>query len=155
MPGGANMARYGLIVGVSKYSDPEITDLAFAARDAEEVGRCLRELCGFDEVRVLASGKQPGPDHVNIIDALDHFAPLLSRDDLFLFYFAGHGIETQTGAHLLTANSRIPMPELASISKSALADCLSRIECADRVLILDACRNDPHHGMGDADTCRC
>jgi len=145
------MAKYGLVVGVGEYSDPEITNLAFAAQDAEAVSRCLREICGFDEVRLLASGKRPEPDNINIVDALEHFAPLLKRDDLFLFYFAGHGIETQTGAHLLTANSRIRMPELASISKAALADCLSRIECADRVLILDACRNDPHKGMGDGD----
>ncbi len=145
------MKKYALVVGISSYADPEITDLAFAARDAEEVGRCLVEGCGFDEVRTLASGGPQEPDHVNVVDALHRLAPLLSPDDLFLFYFAGHGIETPTGAHLLTSNSRIRMPELASVSKEVLIDCLSGIECADRVLILDACRNDPRKGMGDQD----
>jgi len=145
------MKKYALVVGISSYADPDITDLAFAAHDAEEIGICLREQCGFDDVRTITSGGPKEPDHVNVVDALHSLAPLLSPDDLFLFYFAGHGIETRTGAHLLTSNSRIRMPELASVSKEVLSDCLSRIECADRVLILDACRNDPRKGMGDQD----
>ena len=145
------MKKHALVVGIGSYTDPEITDLAFAARDAEEIGHVLADICGFDEVRTLASGGPQEPDHVNVVDALHGLAPLLSPDDLFLFYFAGHGIETRTGAHLLTSNSRIRMPELASVSKEVLSDCLSRIECADRVLILDACRNDPRKGMGDQD----
>ena len=145
------MKKFALVVGVSSYSDPEISGLSFAARDAEEVGQCLADVCGFDEVRTLASGGQREPDHINIVDALHNLAPLLSRDDLFVFYFAGHGIETQRGTHLLTSNSRIRMPELASISKEVLSDCLSRIECTNRVLILDACRNDPRRGRGNED----
>jgi formylglycine-generating enzyme required for sulfatase activity len=145
------MKKYALIVGISRYSDPEITDLSFAAQDARDVAVCLREVCRFDDVRLLASGGDREPDHVNTVDALHNIAPLVSKDDLFLFYFAGHGIHTKTGAHLLASNSRIHMPELASLSMNVLADCLAYIEAGDRVLILDACRNDPHKGMGDAD----
>jgi len=145
------MKKYALTVGVSTYTDPEITDLPFAARDAVEVAHCLQESSGFDDVRTLATGTGREPDHVSIVDALHSIAQLLTHDDLFLFYFAGHGIETTTGAHLLTANSRIRMPQIASISSDVLGDCLSQIECADRVLILDACRNDPHKGRGDQD----
>lgn len=145
------MKKYALAVGISVYKDPEITDLPFAAPDAEEVGLCLREVCGFDTVRTLVTGGEKEPDHVNIVDALHNLAPLLSQEDLFLFYFAGHGIQTKTGAHLLTANSRIHMPQLASLSMAVLAECLGYMEAAHRVLILDACRNDPHKGMGDAD----
>ncbi|MBN1506057.1 MAG: SUMF1/EgtB/PvdO family nonheme iron enzyme [Sedimentisphaerales bacterium] len=145
------MKKYGLVVGISKYDDPEITDLSFAARDAEEVGQCLRDVCGFDLVRTLVTGGDKMPDHVNIVDALHNLAPLLSHEDLFLFYFAGHGVQTRTGAHLLTANSRIHMPQLASLSMAVLGECLGYMESAHRVLILDACRNDPHKGMGDTD----
>ncbi len=145
------MKKYALVVGISQYEDPEITDLQFAARDAEMVGTCLAETCGFDEVRTLTSGGDREPSHVNVVDALHNLAPRLSPDDLFLFYFAGHGIQTGGGAHLLTCNSRIRMPELASVSTGVLSNCLLRIECADRVLVLDACRNDPHQGRGDQD----
>ena len=42
------MKKYALVVGVGKYSDPEISDLSFAANDAIEVGECLRSILGFD-----------------------------------------------------------------------------------------------------------
>ncbi|MFW6106587.1 MAG: SUMF1/EgtB/PvdO family nonheme iron enzyme [bacterium] len=145
------MKKYALVIGISNYQDPEITDLSFAADDAREVGQSLQEVCGFDEVRALHSGGKIEPSHVNVVQALHNLAPLLSPEDLFLFYFAGHGIQTKTGARLLTSNSLIRMPELASVSKDVLIDCLSGIECANRALILDACRNDPRKGMGDED----
>ena len=145
------MKKYALVVGIERYEDPEITNLNFAARDAEDVCLCLQQVCGFDDIRMLVSGSEKEPDHVNIVDALHNLAPLLSPEDLFLFYFAGHGIQAPSGAHLLTANSRIHMPELASLSMSALKECLSYMESAQRVLILDACRNDPRKGMGDED----
>jgi len=145
------MKKYALVVGINKYDDPQITDLSFAAQDAEQVGRCLQEVCAFDEIRTLVSGGNKEPSHVSIVDALNNLAPLLSPEDLFLFYFAGHGIQTKHGAHLLSSNSRIQMPELASVPMPVLRECLSYIDSTHRVLILDACRNDPHKGMGDED----
>ncbi len=145
------MKKYALVVGISKYTDLEITDLTFAAQDARDVADCLCQVCGFEDVRVLLSGGDREPDHVNIVDALYNLAPLISHEDLFLFYFAGHGVETKEGARLLASNSRIHMPELASLSMSVLTDCLGNVEAVSRVLILDACRNDPRKGMGDAD----
>ncbi len=145
------MKKYALVVGISNYADAEITDLNFAADDARDVGHCLQEICGFDEVRTLTSDGATEPDHVNIVDTLHNLAPLLTTEDLFLFYFAGHGIHSSAGSHLLTSNSRIRMPELASLQMQALQNCLSRFDAARRVLILDACRNDPHSGMGDED----
>lgn len=145
------MKKYALIVGVSHYDDPEIGDLNFAADDAREVGVCLREVCGFDEVRMLVSGGEREPDHISVVEALQGFAPVLNKDDLFLFYFAGHGIHNANGSFLLASNSRIRMPELAAVPMPLLQQCLSRLDAAERVLILDACRNDPHHGRGDSD----
>ncbi|MBP7053445.1 MAG: caspase family protein, partial [Phycisphaerae bacterium] len=145
------MKKYALVVGIGVYDDPEITNLSFAAQDAQDMAACLRHVCGFEDVRLLVSDGDLEPDHVNIVDALHNIAPLTSKDDLFLLYFAGHGIQTRAGTYLLASNSRIRMPELASLSMNLLTDCLGYIEAASRVLILDACRNDPHQGMGDAD----
>ena len=91
------MKKYALVVGISRYADPEITDLGFAAQDAREVQNCLLETCRFDEARLLVSGGDKEPDHVNIVDALHNLAPLLSGEDLLLFYFAGHGIHQMPG----------------------------------------------------------
>ena len=145
------MRKFALVVGVGCYEDPEINDLPFAARDAVEVGRCLREQCGFDDVRVLASGEPQEPDNTGIVRALRNLAPLVAADDTFLFYFAGHGIHAGGRAYLLTANSFLHMPGLASLPVAVLHDSLATLDCARRVLILDACRNEPRKGMGDGD----
>ncbi len=145
------MKKYALIVGVSRYDDPEIGNLNFAADDAREVGACLSEVCGFDEIRTLITGGEKEPDHISVVEALHSFAPILNQEDLFLFYFAGHGIHTSNGSFLLASNSRIRMPELAAVPMPLLQQCLSRLDAAERVLILDACRNDPQQGRGDSD----
>ncbi len=67
------MRKYALIVGVSRYYDPEIGNLNFAADDAREMGACLREICGFDEVRTLASGGEREPDHISVVEELNRF----------------------------------------------------------------------------------
>ena len=54
------MAKYALLVGISEYQDPEISDLPFAARDAEALGQCLEEDCGFEDVRVLSTDSDSG-----------------------------------------------------------------------------------------------
>lgn len=140
-----------MVVGVSDYEDPEITDLSFAARDAAEVAGALREDCGFDEIRLLHSGGEREPTLGKVLDALRNLSPLITEDDLFLLYFAGHGIHMDGEGYLLTTDSRIRMPQLLSLQLKVLRGCLSRLDCTQRVLILDACRNDPHKGRGDAD----
>jgi len=142
------VSKFALVVGVREYADPEITGLPFAARDAEEVGACLREGCGFEEVRVITSDGVRPPDNVCVVDALRNLAPLVSARDMFLFYFAGHGIHVAGRSYLLTANSYMHMPELASLPLDVLEGCLARLECSERVLILDACRSDPVRRRG-------
>ena len=69
------MKKHALVVGISTYDDPKIADLSFAARDAEEVGVCLRDVCGFHTVRTQVTRGDKEPDHINIVDALHNLAP--------------------------------------------------------------------------------
>ena len=143
------MARYAVVIGVSEYEDPEITPVRFAARDAEAFAQCLMDECKFDDVRLLVTGGDVEPEHVAIVESLHNFAPIVKAEDLFVFYFAGHGIHTSAGSLLLASNSRIRMPELAAVPVTLLEDCLARLDASDRILILDACRNDPHRARGE------
>ena len=143
------MRKFGLVVGVGAYEDPEISDLPYAVADAVAVAGCLRDTCSFDEVVTLVSGGSPAPDHVAVLDALFRFAPVLTPDDLFFFYFAGHGVETGSGTFLLTRNARLRLPQVASLHSAVLSEALAQVACRDRVLVLDACRNDPRRGRGD------
>jgi formylglycine-generating enzyme required for sulfatase activity len=144
------MRKMAVVVGVSKYEDQNISDLNYASDDAIAVADALREVCGFDDVRLLISGGDIEPTHVNVVDALQNLAPFISEEDLFLFYFGGHGIHVDGAGRLLTSNSRLHMPELASLDLGVLTKCFSRLDCRQRVIVMDACRNNPHTGKGDA-----
>ncbi len=46
------MKKYAHIVGVSRYDEPEMGNLNFAAEDAREVGACLRD-CGWQSSKCV------------------------------------------------------------------------------------------------------
>ena len=146
------MKKYAVLVGVEDYSDPRISPLRFARADVAALGEALCEQCAFDEVRVLAEKAGPlSPELPNIIDALGDLAPRLEADDLFLFYFAGHGVEVDGQGYLLTPSSRHAFPQYGSLSLNLLRDTFNRLAARRRILMLDACRNSPEAGRGDAD----
>ena len=145
------MKKYALVVGISSYTDPEILG---------PVVRCPRHAGGRAapgrRVRVR-SGPHIGlrgrrePDHTNIVDALHNLAPCSPRRTCSLLFCRPRHRDQDGGPLCSRRTPACACPSWASLSKEVLSDCLARIECANRVLILDACRNDPHQGRGDED----
>jgi formylglycine-generating enzyme required for sulfatase activity len=129
--------RLALIVGVEKYSDQQIRSLECVDHDCTELYGFLRHAAGF-EVELLRS-----PASADVLDQARRLAQGLTAGDLFLFYFAGHGVEFQ-GRHLLLC-PRVVMGRLRYYQEVIPVDLLKEETAgpADRVLVLDACRNDP------------
>ncbi len=99
----------------------------------------------------LAGERADGaPDLVNILDALQNLAGEIREEDLFLLFFSGHGIEVDGRGYLLTQDSPQAFPEHCSLSLELLRKTLARLEARRRVLFIDACRNTPQAGKGDA-----
>jgi len=146
------MKKYALLVGVEEYRDKMISRLQFARADATALAQRLSDRCGFDHVRVLAdeSGSD-APDLVNIVTALRDTAGELRREDLFLFFFAGHGIEKDGHGYLLARDSIQAFPEHGSLSLELLRKTFGELGASKRILLLDACRNSPDAGRADAD----
>ena len=115
------MKRHALLVGVEEYRDKMISRLQFARADAMALAERLSDRCGFDHVRVLAgdSGEE-APDLVNIVTALRDMAGELREDDLFLFFFAGHGVEKDGHGYLMARDSIQAFPEHGSLSLELL-----------------------------------
>ena len=146
------MKRHALLVGVEEYRDQMISRLQFARADATALADRLHSRCGFDQVRVLAGdGGSDAPDLVNIVTALRDSAGELREDDLFLFFFAGHGVEKDGHGYLLARDSLHAYPEHGSLSLELLRKNFERLNSSKRLLLLDACRNSPDVGRGDAD----
>jgi len=77
----------------------------------------------------------------------------LRPDDLFLFFFAGHGVEKDGHGYLLARDSLQAFPEHGSLSLELLRKTFEHLSASKRILLLDACRNSPDAGRADAANC--
>jgi hypothetical protein len=89
-------ARYAVIIGVSRYRDPQISGLNFAERDAEAIRDFLVDPNGggvpLANLRYLVN---ENATFANIRSALFDFLAKPGPDDLAFVYFAGHGTNDQ------------------------------------------------------------
>lgn len=129
---------YALIIGISKYSDPDMIDLdGYPVQDAEKLAEILSERYTFekDNMTILKN-----PDRTKILRAFDNLNKIVSEFDNLLIFYAGHGYydeDTELGYWLpadaekdFTANW---------IYNDVLVANLRRIRSKHTLLISDAC----------------
>lgn len=150
--------RFALIIGVDQYADTQITTLGGATNDAKSLADALVANAGFpsDQVMLLASN-QPAerlPTRGNILRRLSNLAAVLPKDGLFLFAFAGHGVERGGQAFLLPSDAQVSndvdLLEQTAINVTQVKDRIRKAGVGQVLMILDACRNDPS-GRANAD----
>ena len=140
------MNRHALFVGINDYRGYEAPSLPWAANDARVLSQYFAQL-GYQTHRIVDATVS------ELKDALKNFTRGLGEGDLFLFYFAGHGITFRNEACLACRK------ELADPFESALLPIRELQELIDRdfdtVVISDACRtNDDgvfHTGLSSRD----
>lgn len=131
--------RLALLIGNSRYETA--TPLRNPENDIEVVARSL-EAVGFSTTKVANA------DRAAFLAAIDSFAAAVKRADspVVMVYFAGHGIQRNGRNYLLPTDSKIA--DAASLEASAIDAELLTSRLADtgadlRILVLDACRDDP------------
>lgn len=132
------MKRHALFVGINDYADPTIQNLRCAVNDATELAGLFLHRARFDASEALLN---PG----NRDEVLNHVNALtdgLKQDDVFLFFFAGHGFSVKDG-HVLVC-SRDSYNDVRKERCGLPIDMLDEktIGSFDRVFLLDACRTD-------------
>ena len=154
--------RWALLVGIDQYADDMITPLKGAVRDALVLRDALVNHAGFlpDNVFCLTSDDEANlPELGNIVTKLEYIASKMGPGDVFLFFFAGHGISIQYGeeyrsyllAYETDIRSELLLTKTGLWVEEELIGSLRKIESGKVILILDACRNDPGSGRGDED----
>lgn len=132
--------RVALVVGVDQYA--AFGGLANASSDAKSVAAALGRI-GFD-VQLLIN-----PDLKTLKQAVSRLGKTMhgmSAEDVGLFYFAGHGVQTRGINYLLPANAQVQLEadlDLEGVAADAVLRQMEEGERATRIVILDACRNMP------------
>ena len=95
VPAQAAGKKYALLVGVKDYDHADFATLKYTENDAEELAVVLKD-AGYAEVVILTStrGKKDrtlAPTAANIRAQLKKLSDKVTKDDLLLVGFAGHG----------------------------------------------------------------
>ena len=127
--------RVALVVGNSDYA--AIGALPNPGNDAADVSAALGRL-GFDVTTVQDA------DRVEMNEALRTFTRESVGADVALVFYAGHGLEMDGVNYLVPVDARLERDTDVRFEAVELDDALAATAgAALRVVILDACRNNP------------
>ena len=137
------MKKYGLFVGINQYTN-DITPLKCALNDAMALARIF-SLTGY-KVDILLDAEASA---TNIRKKLREIGKKLQKNDVFLFYFSGHGCEVNHN-HCLIGQAAYPDGIEAGEEIVAMDRVreLTDVPGVWRLFMLDCCRNNIHGGKG-------
>lgn len=135
----AQEGRYALVIGNSNYTD--LGKLKNPVNDATDIATALKGL-GFEVTILLNAGI------VEMDDAITKLKSNLSQktDSVGLFFYAGHGIQSQGVNYLIPADARIPSEnylKVRAVSVQTILESLQEARNSLNMVILDACRDNP------------
>ncbi len=137
------MKRKALFVGVNEYRDPVIQDLRYAENDAALLFAQFKAI-GYDAVLMSSPTRSDVENKVaKMIEDMD------DEDDVFLFYFAGHGFVAPGDDERLFCKDDFYHKlqyHSAGLSFAMLRDT-TRQGGLNRIFILDACRSNAFSGQ--------
>lgn len=137
--------KWAVVIGVSKFANPAVPQLRYAAKDAEDFRQFLIKREGFAPDHVLALTDETATK-VNILEAFgDGWLPRrVMKDDLVVMFVSTHGSPAdQSGENFIVAHDTDPDHLYATgIRLQDLPNELTRRTGCDRlVLLLDACHS--------------
>ncbi len=140
---GAPPERYALIVGNNAYPRSSLVN---AVNDAHAMRGALRSM-GFS-VETVTDADYPTLDR-----AVDLFVDRLSRGDVALFYYAGHGVQVEGENYLIPVDfdrSRVAKVKYRALPANLIRERMESSGARLSILILDACRDNPFSGNRSA-----
>ncbi len=138
--------NYAVIVGVDKYD--KLASLNYAVADAERLAKFFSAQ-GY-EVELLTDYKA---SRERILDRIRQVGELAtnggtSAQGNVVFAYSGHGFQDSAGRNYLTTSASDPARiRDTALSMADLTAALEQSPVRQRVLFIDACRNDPSRSV--------
>ena len=131
--------RVALVIGNASYA--HAPSLANPLNDANDMGAALERL-GFAVTRL------PNASRAELWDGLQKFRLAASASEIAVVFYAGHGIEVDKRNFLIPVDARLVSDGDVEFEAVSLDLVLRAVEGASnfRLIILDACRDNPVRG---------
>ncbi len=145
--------KYALLVGVRDYKGTDLSALKYTENDVHELADLLRR-SKYRRVTLLTQKEGYDrknddffPTAENIRDGLKVTLADRQPADTVLVAFAGHGVQLKepAGMYFCPQKADLTKPETL-IALDEVYAALKECKAATRLLIVDACRNDPTAG---------
>jgi formylglycine-generating enzyme required for sulfatase activity len=152
----AQQDRVAVFVGVNEYPKPGFTKLRFAERDVELAAAEFAKL-GFRTVVMKGSLPASSPlraTRTNIVKQIETLMEPLDGDDLCVVMLSGHGHQfkpegiDKEDAFFCPVDA-VKTQAKTMLSLSYLIDTLLDPHVGHKLLLVDACRDEPKNGDGN------
>jgi formylglycine-generating enzyme required for sulfatase activity len=153
--------KYALLIGVQKYDGTGLQSLKFCENDVTELAQVLRgEGYGYNRVVLLTRTEaQKNIDRDDILPTAenirDHLRAILRDrrpEDTVLIAFAGHGVQLKKDGHMYFCPAKCNLDKADTlIGLDDLYAQLRECKANEKILLVDACRNDPLDKRGEDD----
>ena len=130
--------KVALVIGNSQYQNVQ-DSLKNPVNDAKAIAARFKEL-GFDTEMI------PNANLDTMLEAINRARSKVDANGTLVFYYAGHGVQLDGKNYLVPVDARMANPDRVqreTIQVKEVIDKFNDSSAAVRVLMLDACRNDP------------
>ena len=131
---------YAIVIGVENYPGSSY-DLDYCRDDAEDVYSFLISNCNFEPENIILLLDSNATNSA-IKNAFSQTYYKITSEDLFLFYFSGHGGDHSTwGEYLCPYDSIEPFNPSHTYFDYVLEARLDSLNCAEKFVLTDACNS--------------
>lgn len=135
---------YVLAVGINQYKNPKMT-LNYARPDAESFSKVLDEKGDLYKNIELHTLYDVDASKANILKKLEELSAKIHQEDVFIFYYAGHGSMVDNQFFFIPSES-LRLYDLSSLQREAieasvLQDKLKNIKALKQLIVMDACQS--------------
>lgn len=140
-----NSRCFILSVGINEYKNPKM-NLNYAKPDAISFGSVVdeRSLPLFLEVKVSTLFDKDA-SKINILKMLDDLAGVIEPQDVFIFYYAGHGSMVDNKFYFIPTENQRLYDETTlknnAIEASLIQEKLRNIKALKQLIVMDACQS--------------
>jgi formylglycine-generating enzyme required for sulfatase activity len=145
--------KIAVLVGVKAYNHSDLPDLDYTERDVEDLSKLL-DPAGYKVALLTGSATDARlkPTLANIKRELEAALKDVTKRDAVLVALSGHGLQPEGTKESYfcpsDANPTRPATLLPLTGKEGLVEQLADSGVGVKLLLVDACRNDPDGGRG-------
>ena len=147
MQGPLTDQRVALVIGNSNYQ--AAPKLANPGNDAQSIAQLLNS-AGFEVTQATDLTRS---DMVRVVQDFSNKVAERGPGAVAMIYYAGHGVQVAGENYLLPVDARISAPSDLDGNSLRLVDVMGTLESIQsrmRIVVLDACRNNPFPEVNDA-----